>query len=60
MNWIRKQLNEILGLFFLSFGVTPTDEMKEQLGIAKQQESESPPVAPQPQEELQPEPRSQP
>ena len=34
MNWLRRQFNEIVGLFFLSFGVTPTDEMKEQLGIA--------------------------
>jgi hypothetical protein len=41
MNWLRRQLNEILGLFFLSFGVTPTDEMKKQLGIAKQPERES-------------------
>lgn len=40
MNWLRRQLNEILGLFFLSFGVTPTDQMKEQLGIAKGQEDE--------------------
>lgn len=35
MNWLRKQLNEIIGLFCLSFGITPTDAMKEQLGIAK-------------------------
>ena len=42
MNWIRRQLNEILGLFFLSFGITPTDEMKEQLGIAKPKKDEPP------------------
>ena len=39
MNWLRKQLNEILGLFFLSFGLTPTDAMKEQLGIAAPKET---------------------
>ena len=43
MNWLRKQLNEIIGLFFLSFGVTPTDEMKEQLGIAKKEDDKTPP-----------------
>jgi hypothetical protein len=41
MNWIKRQLNEIFGLFFLSFGLTPTDAMKEQLGIAKAKEAET-------------------
>lgn len=46
MYWIRRQLNEILGLFFLSFGLTPTDAMKEQLGIALRKETEAePPVS---------------
>ncbi|NOT64396.1 MAG: hypothetical protein HOP19_29610 [Acidobacteria bacterium] len=44
MNWLRRQLNEILGLFFLSFGLTPTDAMKEQLGIAARKEAEAEPV----------------
>ncbi len=39
MNWIRRQLNEILGLLFLGFGITPTDAMKEQLGIATSKEA---------------------
>ena len=42
MNWLRKQLNEIIGLFCLSFGITPTDAMKEQLGIAKPAEANPP------------------
>ena len=41
MNWIRRQLNEIFGLFFLSFGLTPTDAMKEQLGITQPKEPET-------------------
>jgi hypothetical protein len=41
MNWIRRQLNEILGLFCLSFGLTPTDAMKEALGIASHKKAET-------------------
>ena len=42
MNWIRRQLNEILGLLCLGFGITPTDAMKEQLGIATSQKTKPP------------------
>ena len=43
MNRLRKQLNEIIGLLCLSCGITPTEAMKEQLGIAQKEDAQTPP-----------------